>query len=407
MEKDLKFLAKFTSIAMFIFLAGCECDPPIISSITPDSGPAGTIVEVLYTQGAISGTIIYEGNAVPTETASNIGIGKLLRFTIPYDESPGNKNIQVSSSGRSPAEVFNVTSTSSVPTPVLEGFEVPSSFGQEITVYGSGFSTLSEVYVDGVEVESYSGYSEPLRVIPLEFRDNLIICTPATDLTTGTSYDIQVKNPGGANSNVLNITVPSRELTLEFDAIDGIPVPDYYAWRDNTVNSLRRSYCDAGWIINLKYHELDLSDPHPNTEWSIDDMYSFWVDNADFGGSGYYMHGQFIPEGPGLGVMFMWAEGFEVPEDHVRQGFAVFWDEFSSLSPRQTYYLRTTIHEAGHGFNLLHGDASANSTIMTQTGDLVTGWDLFFSNVSRQHLRSHDLTDVAPGGTDFGNATCH
>lgn len=408
MKKNVWFYLNFFTLALIFLLVSCECDPPEITSVTPSSGPAGTIVEVEYTKGAISGTIIYEGNSVPTETASNIGIGKILRFTIPYDATTGNKTIKVRSSGDSPAEIFNVTSTASVPTPVVEGFEVATSAGKEITVYGSGFSTLSEVYIDGVEVERYAGNSEPLRALPLEFRDNAIICTPKTDLITGNSYDIQVKNPGGVNSNTFNITVPSRVLKMEFDAITGIPVPDYYAWWDNTVNTLRRSYCDAGWIIDLKYHELDITDPLPGSSWSVSDLYSFWQANADFGGSGYYMHGQFVPDGSYLGWMFLWSGRVStLPSEHTRQGFAVFWDNFSGYTPRHTYYLRTTIHESGHGFNLLHGDADASSTVMNQTGSLGTSWHLFFSSTSRDHLRNHNLTDVAPGGTDFGNATCH
>jgi hypothetical protein len=409
MKKIQLNLLRISGLALFIFLAGCECEPPIISSITPSSGPAGTIVEVVYTKGAISGKIIYEGSEVPTESASHLGLGKTLRFTIPYDAPVGNKNIEVSSAGTSPAVVFNVTATASVPTPVLNGFEIGDDTGKEITLYGSNFSTLSQVFIDGVEVDRYAGSSLPLRSLPIDMRDNAIICSPVTPLTLGSSYNVQVKNPDNTNSNILNITVPSRVLSMEFDAIDGVPVPDYYAWQNNTVNTLRRSYCDAGWIINLTYDDVEITDPFPGTEWSNADLYNFWVANANVPASGYYMHGQFIPDGPTTrGRMFMWT--YRVPTiaaANIRQGYAVFWDDFSTFVPRQTFYLRTAIHESGHGFNLLHGDASASQTIMTTTGSLAAGWHMFYSNTSRDHLRNHNLTDVAPGGTDFGDATCH
>lgn len=403
-KRQIVMLAILAMAVIYIGTA-CECEQPVIQSITPSSGPGGTIVEVVYTKGGISGTIEYEGSSVPTRNAGNIGIGKTLFFTIPYDATAGTKQVAVESGGKTSAPVnFSVTGSGTVPTPTIEGFEVPNSSGKEITVFGSNFSTLSEVYINGTEVDHYYGSSMPFREIPHDMVDNVIICSPASNLATGSSYNIQVKNPGGVNSAVFNATIPSRILRMEFDAIVGIDPPEYYIWRNSTVNTLRRSYTTCGWIIDLIYDDLEIPDPVTG-DFSENDLYSFWQAHADNRLTGaYYMHGSFVDNGGGLGVMYMnqLYSLPSIPDANRREGFAVFFSEFSATQ-RTERYLRTTIHEAGHGFNLLHGDRVAGTTIMNQTGDINSAtWNYTFSNTSCTHLQTHSLTAVGPGGDQFG-----
>lgn len=393
--------------AILQFGASCDCEQPIIDSMNPSSGPGGTIVEVVYTRGGLSGLINFDGSLVDTRNAGSLGIGKKLRFTIPYNATAGSKDVRVRSGGKTSAAVsFNVTGPGVVPTPAIDGFSIGNDVGSEITVFGSNFSTLSKVYIDGTEVDRYSGVSTPFREIPIAFVDNLIICTPVSNLALGSSHNVQVRNPGGVNSNTYNFTVPDRVCKMEFDAITGTPVPDYYVWQNSTVNTIRRSYTECGWIIELKYDDTSLVDPNAGTPFSNADLYSFWQAYAAVAPSGCYMHGAFIPDGPTVrGVMYMnILRTPSLPSANRRQGFALFWNDFAVYADKTQKYIRTALHESGHGFNLLHGDASASQTVMTTTPSLAAGWHCFFSNTSCTHLKSHTMNAVCPGGEAFGSS---
>ncbi|MBI4535949.1 MAG: hypothetical protein HY708_06695 [Ignavibacteriae bacterium] len=395
------------TISLALYLLGCTCAPPQIASVNPASGPAGTIVEVTFTGGGLGGVVVFDGVQEETRYASNLGLGKRLRFTVPFGATTGSKNVQVLSDGQtSPAVAFQVTGSGTVPTPALDGFEVATREGKEITVIGSGFNTLSRVFVDGVEVQRYAGSSLPLREIPFDFVDNVIICTPQSDLLPGSAHTVQVRNPNNLNSNTLNITIPSRICQIEFDAIDGIPVPDYYILRNNTINTMRRSYNACGWIIELSHDNLAVADPLGGTAFSNADLYSFWQANANVPASGNFMHGAFVTMDAGglLGIMFMNTGSVpSLPDAERRLGFAAFRNNFGTFQ-REERYLRTTIHEAGHGFNLLHSDGDGSITIMNQTGSLGTNWTHNFSNISCTHLTSHAISAVAPGQEAFGSS---
>jgi hypothetical protein len=410
MRNILILMGSIGLFMIFALLTGCNCQQPQIQSINPASGPGGTIVEVVFTGGGLGGSVIFDGTVVTTRYASNLGLGKILRFTVPYNATTGSKNVQVRSDGQtSPAVAFSVTGSGSVPTPVLDGFAISHSNGEEITVFGSNFSTLSQVFIDGTEVDRYAGNSEPIRILPFDFVDNVIICTPTTPLSMGSSYNIVVRNPGNINSNTLNITVPSRVCELEYDALEDIPVPDYYIWQNSTVNTIRRTYTTCGWILELAYDDTAIVDPQSGSPFSYADLYSFWQAYASPPASATYMHGAFLADGPtARGVMYMNSGNVSsLPAANQRQGFACFWDDFAVYTDRPQKYFRTTLHEAGHGFHLYHSDASASQTVMTTTPSLASGWHCYFSTTSCNHLRSHDIDDVSPGGTAWGSRTCH
>ena len=399
----------FSSFAIIALVAGCNGPQPEITSINPSSGPGGTIVQVIFSGGGLGGVIMLDGSTVETHYASNLGIGKNLRFTIPYAAAAGSKNVQVRSDGdTSPAVSFNVTGAGSVPTPSLDGFEIANSDGEEITVFGSGFSTLSKVFIDGTEVDRYAGSSLPLRVLPFDFVDNVIICEPASSLALGSSHTIEVQNPGGISSGALNITIPGRVCKVEFDALATIPLPQYYILQNNTVNTMRRSYTACGWIIELTYGDVALDDPMSGSNFTNADLYSFWQANANEPLSSDYMHGAFVTRTSStslLGRMFMNTGSVpSLPGAEVRKGYALFRDRFGSAADREQKYLRSSTHEAGHGLNLLHGDGDGSLTIMNQTSSLATNWNQTFSTISCQHLQSHSLTAVAPGGDPFGSS---
>ena len=403
-----KWLLWLGSLVVIVLIAGCECEQPEIVSITPTSGPGGTIVEVRYNKGGIGGVVLFDGNTVETRYASNLGLGKTLYFTVPFNATLGNKTVQVRSDGKtSPAENFNVTGSGTVPVPEVHGIEIPNRNGKEITVFGSNFSTLSRVFIDGVEVKRYAGNSLPLRILPLEFVDNAIICEPATPLTLGSSHTIEVRNPNNTNSTSFSFDVPDRVCMVEYDALENVPLPDYYIFRDNTLSTMRRVYTECGWILEISYDDTSLVDPQSGSPFSTADMFSFWQANANVPSSGaeVYMHGAFLTDDTQglLGIMFMNIGSVpSLPDANRRQGFAVFRNAFSGANLEQ-FYLRTTMHEAGHGFNLLHPDGDDIQTIMNQTSVVGGNFRYDFSNISCEHLESHDIDAVAPGGEAFGS----
>jgi hypothetical protein len=390
-----------------LFLFACTCPQPQIDSITPTSGPAGTIVEVTFTGGGLGGVVVFDGADQQTRFASNLGLGKRLRFTVPFNATVGNKTVQVKSDGQtSLAGSFQVTGGGSVPTPAVDGFEIGTREGKELTVFGSGFNTLSRVFVDGVEVQRYAGSALPIREVPFDFADNVIICTPATDLLPGSTHNVQVRNPANLNSNTLSITLPTRICTMEYDALDGIPLPDYYIFRNGRINTFRRAYNANGWIIEMSTDDLALTDPQSGSDFTKADLYSFWQANANVPANASYIHGAFLTtdDDGDLGIMFMNTGSVpSLPTAERRLGFAAFRNAFGSFE-REQRYLRTSIHEAGHAFNLLHSDGDGSTTIMNQTGSLSTSWTYNFSGISSTHLSTHTLNAVRPGGEAFGSS---
>jgi hypothetical protein len=410
MSTPFPAVGRLLLLGLLVYAAGCDCPQPEISAIDPSSGPAGTIVEVTFTGGGLGGVVIFDGTSVETRSASSIGIGKKLRFTVPYNAATGSKNVQVTSSSQtSPAVAFNVTGPGAVPTPAVEGFAVGGRDGKELTVFGTGFTTLSTVFVDGVEVGEYFGNSLPLRELPFAFVGRVIITTPATPLTLGSAHTLQVRNPGNLNSNVMNFDVPgaSRVCQVEFDAVQGIALPDYYVLRGGTVNTMRRSYNACGWLLELSFDNIAVTDPQAGSPFSNADLYSFWQANANVPASGNYIHGAFVTtDNSGLlGIMFTNTGSVpSLPNVERRLGYAVFSDNFAGIADRPQKYFRTTLHEAGHAFNLLHSDGSGNTTLMNQTGSLANNWTCFFSTISCTHLSSHTLSAVRPGGEAFGSS---
>ncbi|GEM_PF-5504993 len=407
MKRLSKWLIRLSSVLFLVLLSGCECEQPEIISINPNSGPGGTIVEVQYSKGGLGGVVLLDGTTQETRYASNLGLGKTLYFTIPFNAATGNKNVQVRSDGKtSPAVTFNVTGSGVVPTPTINGVEIPNRDGKEITVFGRNFSTLSKVFIDGVEVKRYAGHSLPLRVLPLQFVDNAIICEPQTPLALGSSHTIEVRNPNNNNSGGFAFDVPDRVCMMEFDALQNIPLPQYYIFRNNSLTTMRKEYTECGWILEITYDDTSVADPQAGSPFTTADMFSFWQANANVPSSAeIFMHGAFLTaDNQGLlGIMFMNVGSVpSLPNANRRQGFAVFRNAFSPPNLEQ-FYLRTTMHEAGHGFNLLHSDGDGIQSIMNQTSVVGNNFVYDFSNISCEHLESHDIDAVAPGGEAFGS----
>jgi hypothetical protein len=82
-------------------------------------------------------------------------------------------------------------------------------------------------------------------------------------------------------------------------------------------------------------------------------------------------------------------------QGHTRSAFAIFY-RMNTIQTNGPEYLRTTVHEMGHAFNLHHSDGDGTS-IMTQTDDLVGDPAFVFSAQSRDHLTNHPHQCKYPG----------
>ena len=81
---------------------------------------------------------------------------------------------------------------------------------------------------------------------------------------------------------------------------------------------------------------------------------------------------------------------------NTRSALAIFYAH-STIAAGSAEYLRTTIHEIGHAFNLHHEDGDGTTTIMNQTGSLNENWTFSFSNESLEHLQQHPEKCRLPG----------
>jgi len=422
MKQALKMLAIFAMTMMIMH--GCECEKPLITSVTPPSGAGGTIVEVKYSKGSIDGDMYWEGTKLETRNASILGLGNTLYFTVPVGATNAGHAIKVSSGGKfSDDTTFTVTGPGAHAIPQIHGFDICHGI-KELTLYGANFTTNSIAILDGTDtVKQYAGGSMPLRIIPHNFVDNILLMTLPGALTMGSAHTITVVNSPAHVSANFAFTVPNRLTKMEYSMATGGSYPQYYIERLNSVYSLRRAYCDAGMIIDITIGD-SVAKPAvggASGGFTDADLYSFWQAYADTTDSGWYMMGVFVDaydDAPGWitwGSMFMNRKYSlaTLPTKYERRGYALFRNGFTAAyfgSWIEEAYLRDVCHEAGHGFNLYHADTVGmySTSIMTRNANLdSTNWILRFSAASRTHLQSHSVNDVKPGKTAFDNRTCH
>jgi hypothetical protein len=410
-------------IALFFMMTrGCNCPQPSVISINPTQGPGGTIVEVQFDGGGLAGSVFWDGSGTSTRNAYSVGLSHTLRFTVPVGAANGIHKVSVESGSKLSNEVnFTVTGAGTNVIPVIQGFDIAEG-GKELTLYGMNFTTNSVVVVDNATVTSYIGVSQPWRIIPLEFADNVILCTLPNAVNPGTSHTAKVVNASGFESAVYNFTVPSRTTTMAYTSIAGVPLPQYYVSRLNQVYSVRRSYTEAGMMLDLVVRDTALTKPAVGGVgggFTDADLYSFWRAYADTLNTGWYMLALFADQydGPGTtwGSMFMNGTSSipGLPAGRERRGYVLFRNAFTAAwfgTQIDQAYDRDVLHESGHAFNLFHTDTvgSYGISAMARSVDLIAAkWNLQFSTISEAHIGTHAAVDVKPGLDAFGTRTCH
>ena len=411
------------SFLCLMMIRGCNCSAPSLVSISPSSGPGGTIVEVVFDQGGLGGSVLWDGAPLSTRNGNSLGLSGTLHFTVPVGASAGTHRVSVQSGNLVSNQVnFSVTGPGANVVPDVQGFDVAEGI-KELTLYGARFTTNSIVIVDGDTVTQYSGSSQPFRAIPLSLVSNVLLCTLPGALAPGSAHTAKVVNAAGFESAPFSFSAPIRKTTFEYTAISGVPLPDYYTNRNGSVYSVRRSYTEAGMMLDIIAIHTDVAKPAVgggSGGFTDADLYSFWRAFADTTQTGWYMLALFADQYNDSAGVTTWGEMFMnvgyipgLPGGRERRGFALFRNSFDAATygtQIEQAYNRDVLHESGHAFNLFHSDTvgSFNISAMTRTVDLDTAhWTLQFSTMSRAHIGTHSAANVEPGQNPYATRTCH
>jgi hypothetical protein len=215
-----------------------------------------------------------------------------------------------------------------------------------------------------------------------------------------------------------------RECILEVNRMKNTKLPSLVTIDSITYN-LYKIYEDIG--IKFLVDDIEInSPPGDDNVYSLEELENVMVKNSHrtFHSNGkpyaYLLicNGMAsddagLPNPTGLGVMF----------SRYREGTAVFYGN-SRIQNNPSFFLRTTVHELGHQFNLHHDDATSKIisgirkfSIMNQTGTIQNSPALpddpqvvdnpidyigfFFGDLESNHLRNHPSEFVNPGGSLF------
>ncbi|MCX6718055.1 MAG: IPT/TIG domain-containing protein [Candidatus Staskawiczbacteria bacterium] len=179
-------------------LYGCATTTqPSITSISPTSGPAGTVVTITGSNLASStGTgsyINFNSSTVPAYGTTSSAVV----FTVPTSTPLGSYPVSVTNSGHYTSNAINFAVASAAVAPTITTTNLSVAVGGQITLSGTNLGTVNTIKVDGSMVNAYN-------LTPTA--STMLFTLPAT-ITAG-SHTLQVWNNTGA-SNTINFTVTS------------------------------------------------------------------------------------------------------------------------------------------------------------------------------------------------------
>ncbi len=240
-----------------------------------------------------------------------------------------------------------------------------------------------------------------------------------------------------------------RDVRLEIDYEKGTEIPEpFEPWSTEShpagmpeepisiQGAFQRSGIDV--VVHSDHTPIPEAGPGVDSRWTSAELHAamnsyFSLISTDPTWNVYLLIGMEYINPDVSGIMF--DAGDPLP----RQGAAVFYKHFKDLSPdgiRARNYLRTTVHELGHAFNLLHSFQKGvfsefgfgdNPFMMPRSDSLSymnypwryphghnrpTGWNgtsdywarfpFAFDKSELMHLRHHDRHEVIFGGEAFG-----
>jgi hypothetical protein len=197
--------------------------PPVITSLSPSSGSAGTVVSIFGTNLAEVTVLSFDGDSTPFTVVSST----LIRFTAPDVNGDDYEVLVFNAYGNSDTLTFTLTEV--IPDAPPDITIVPPSglAGSAIEIIGSGLATVTTVSFNGSPVSFES------------FGDSLIRIN-APVLAAG-EYTISVESAFGSDSATFTITEvagpgdphPGADILLE--------TSDFLLLEDGTSSLLQES----------------------------------------------------------------------------------------------------------------------------------------------------------------------
>ena len=186
---------------------------PYIQSLSPTSGPAGTVVTVYGSGFTFSNTLLFNGSVLPVNSIN----GTTLSFTVP-NLSAGTYSLYVqNSNGTSNQLSFSITSSYTYQTPVLQSLSPTSGpAGTTVTIQGSGFTASNTLVFNGTSmtVNSTNGSTITFTVpnlsagtYSLYVQNSNGISNTGLFTITQTLTPIIIQNSGSTNTLPFNITI--------------------------------------------------------------------------------------------------------------------------------------------------------------------------------------------------------
>lgn len=248
------------------------------------------------------------------------------------------------------------------------------------------------------------------------FQMELVAQRPPSGFT-GSSFKGILTSPFANVSHEISLNWVSdfyRKATLEIDTTEDVAAPV-----SENGEGFETAFKAAGWDLSVIYNDKNLNLPQnvKNTGvWTRADLHQFMLDNRKANTNldkEWRFHLLSVSEdferGGLFGIMY---DDIDIP----REGAVSFRDNLTGDFSSNAAYLRSAIHEVGHGFNLQHPpvDGLPNENfIMTQSGatrntiennggSFPEDINFNFSNHNQSHLIHFPDVVVRPGGDLFG-----
>ncbi|MFP4501095.1 MAG: hypothetical protein ACLFTT_08860 [Candidatus Hydrogenedentota bacterium] len=221
--------------ACLLALVSMGCQPPTLTSLTPSSGPPGTVVEIEGASLALA-SVIWDAATGSEQTLDSSFLSARF-FTVPLDASTGDHPVALSGNGaRSSTLNFNVTDGTVRPEPRLDDVTLSffsidgGSANMILMAHGANIDVGAEILVDGSAIDS--AFSRVLRnnsmnattasTLGYPIFHYATVWGPLNGQAPGDTIDVAVRNQDGETSNTLEYEIAATMAQLDSDG-DGLP----------------------------------------------------------------------------------------------------------------------------------------------------------------------------------------
>jgi len=174
---------------------GTTTIPPVISTITPASGPVGTTVTLTGVSFSTTSVVLFGG--VPATSVAVVN-NALIVATVPSGAKTGPVTV-TNSNGTGTGPTFTVTSA--VPK-ILSIAPSSGAVGSQIAITGSGLTGATAVT-----------FNTTAATVFMPVSDSVVLATVPAGATSGT---IKVTTPGGQATSPANFTVIAAPVIIAF-----------------------------------------------------------------------------------------------------------------------------------------------------------------------------------------------